>query len=116
MRVGKGVFCVDKDEIKPIPIDKEHEDFVGYFREMIFEGLALPRKYIDPSHPEYPGNKNATTYEEPYRAAQENVKEILTAMNGLSEEGFNNRIRNDPYFRRGFDIFVNLFMQAKFDE
>jgi hypothetical protein len=48
--------------------------------------------------------------------AQEEIKKLIKAMNGLSEEGFTNKNMNDPYFRKGFQVLVDLFMQAKFKE
>lgn len=46
--------------------------------------------------------------------AQRKMKEIIMTMNGLSEEGFSNRMHNDPYFHKGFKVLVNLFIEAKF--
>lgn len=43
----------------------------------------------------------------------EDVKELIKTMNGLSEEGFRNRINSDPYFRKGFDVIVNVCLKAK---
>lgn len=43
----------------------------------------------------------------------EDVKELIKTMNGLSEEGFKNRINSDPYFRKGFDVIVNVCLKAK---
>ena len=65
--------------------------------------------------PSYEGvNILNTKYEEEYLIARTKVKEIIIVMNGISEDGFNNRMMNDPYFRSGFDVFVKLFIQAKF--
>lgn len=48
------------------------------------------------------------------REATEKVEEIIRGMNGLSREGFLNKYHNDPYFHKGFDVLVRLFMDAKF--
>lgn len=53
-------------------------------------------------------------YEIQKRAA-ESVKEIIKDMNGLSEEGFVNKFYRDPNFRKGFDILVEFYIQAKRD-
>jgi hypothetical protein len=50
-----------------------------------------------------------------YKEATERVKEIIKVMNGLSEEGFLQKYHNDPAFHKGFDVLVEVFMQAKFD-
>lgn len=50
-----------------------------------------------------------------HMTAVEKVKEIIKAMNGLSDEGFINKLNNDPFFRNGFYVFVELFKEAKFD-
>lgn len=49
------------------------------------------------------------------KLAAESVKEIVKEMNGLSEEGFVNKFYRDPYFRKGFDILVEFYIQAKRD-
>lgn len=51
-----------------------------------------------------------------YEEACERVKEIIKGMNGLSEEGFLQKYHNDPAFHKGFDVLVQVFMQAKFGE
>lgn len=47
--------------------------------------------------------------------AEERTKQVIMDMGGLSEEGFLNRMRNDPYFRSGFNVLVQLFIQANFE-
>lgn len=40
------------------------------------------------------------------------AKEIVMTMNGMTEEGFNNRMMNDPYFRSGFDVIHKLIIDT----
>lgn len=49
-----------------------------------------------------------------YREGHAKVKELIMSMNGLSEEGFLNKHYNDPYFRKGFLVLVDLLIEAKF--
>ena len=44
----------------------------------------------------------------------EKVKEIIKRMNGMSEEEVINKYLHDINFHKGFDVLVELFIQAKF--
>jgi hypothetical protein len=43
----------------------------------------------------------------------EKVKDIIKKMNGLSDEGFDNRYINDPLFRKGFNVLRILFSEMQ---
>jgi hypothetical protein len=48
------------------------------------------------------------------KEAKETIKEIIKRMNGLSEEDVINKYNTDILFHKGFDVLVELFIQAKF--
>ncbi len=48
------------------------------------------------------------------KEAKEKVKEVVMKMNNLTEEEFLNKYLHDVMFHKGFDIFVDLYLQAKF--
>lgn len=47
-----------------------------------------------------------------FKEAFREVKELIKAMNGLSEEGFTNRYLNDPAFNTGVDLITRVFMKV----
>lgn len=51
-----------------------------------------------------------------HKEAKERVKEIVMRMNGLTEEEVINKYILDINFNRGFDVLVDVFMQAKFNK
>jgi hypothetical protein len=61
------------------------------------------------------GGKSMATMKELRTEATEKVKEIVKAMNGLSEENFISEYNHNPNFHNGFNVLVQLFMQAKFN-
>jgi hypothetical protein len=48
------------------------------------------------------------------KEAKERVKEIVMRMNGQTEEEFFNKYLHDAMFHKGFDVLVDLFLEAKF--
>jgi hypothetical protein len=58
---------------------------------------------------------NYITSYELTKQAKEQVMKIIMKMNGFSEEEFLKRYANDACFHNGFEILVDLFIQAKFD-
>ncbi|MBT2759900.1 hypothetical protein [Paenibacillus sp. ISL-20] len=49
------------------------------------------------------------------KEAKERMKEIVMKMNGLTEDDFLNKYLHDVMFHKGFDLLVDLFLQAKFN-
>jgi len=47
--------------------------------------------------------------------AKDRMKEIVCKMNGLKEEEFLNKYIHDVMFHNGFEVLVDLFIQAKFN-
>lgn len=48
-----------------------------------------------------------------YQKAHVVITKILKDMNGLSEEGFENRIHSDPFFKHGYDALVELYVESR---
>jgi hypothetical protein len=49
-----------------------------------------------------------------HKEAKERVKEIVMRMNGMTEEELYHKYAHDVMFHKGFDVLVELFIQAKF--
>jgi hypothetical protein len=45
--------------------------------------------------------------------AEEKAKKLVMSMNGLSWDGYLNKMRNDPYFRSGVMVIVDMIMHQK---
>lgn len=50
------------------------------------------------------------------KQAKEQIRILIMKMNGLSEEEFYRKYANDPSFHNGFEVLVQLFIEAKFDK
>ena len=47
-----------------------------------------------------------------YELASMQIKDIVMGMNGLSEEEFMDKYRNDIYFNKGFNALVRILMES----
>jgi hypothetical protein len=45
--------------------------------------------------------------------AEKKASDLVKTMNGLSDEGFLNRMRNDPFFRSGVMIIINIIEERR---
>lgn len=48
------------------------------------------------------------------KEAKERMKEMVMRMNNHTEEEFLNKYLHDAMFHKGFEVLVDLFLQAKF--
>lgn len=70
---------------------------------------------IDPYSEKRQG-MNIKSKEELHQEAYERVKELIKAMNTLTEREFTEKYLVNPSFHKGVDVFVQFFMKAKFED